>query len=81
MASDQIRARVSGVNELVDGIPILTAVKIHYALEIPAGTRETVDRALERHVAKCPTAKTLAGAVAVEWTADITESPGETGEG
>lgn len=80
LAAHQIRAEVSGVNELVDGIPILTVVKIHYTLEIPSGTREVADRALERHVAKCPTAKTLAGAVDVEWTADITEVPAETGD-
>lgn len=48
-------------------------MRVHYTLRIPAGTRETVERALSRHVDKCPTAQTLKGAVAVEWTADVTE--------
>ena len=71
--SDSIRADVEGINELVDGIPTLQTIKIHYTLSIPPGSREVVDRALSRHVVKCPTARSLDGAVAIEWTADITE--------
>ncbi len=74
----QIGATVEGYNEIVDRIPILTRIGIHYELEIPAGSRETVDRALERHVSKCPTARSLAGSVQVEWSADIREVPEET---
>lgn len=44
-----------------------------YRLRIPAGTRETVERALARHVDRCPTARTLEGAVDVTWEADISE--------
>jgi len=44
-----------------------------YRLRIPAGARETVERALARHVDKCPTARTLEGAVEVTWEADIAE--------
>jgi len=72
---DAIHADVRGTNELVDGIIKLTRVDVHYTLRIPAGTRETVDRALSRHRDKCPTAQSLAGAVVVEWTADVTEAP------
>ena len=73
LAPDQIRATVRGVNELVDGIPLLQRIHIHYDLQIPEGSRETVDRALGRHVSKCPTAKSLEGAVSVAWTADVVE--------
>jgi len=59
-----------------DRIPVLTEVRIHYSLRIPASSREIVDRALERHQSKCPTATTLQGAVHVSWTADIVEEPG-----
>jgi organic hydroperoxide reductase OsmC/OhrA len=48
-------------------------VEVRYKLRIPAGTRETVDRALAKHQAKCPTAATLRGAVEVRWTADVVE--------
>ena len=70
---DAIAADVRGVNEVRDKLPVLTRVEIHYRLRIPPGTRETVDRALGSHQAKCPTAASLAGAVAVSWTADIQE--------
>ena len=52
---------------------MLKRIHIHYTLQIPEGVRETVDRALERHVQKCPTARSLAAAVEFRWTADITE--------
>ncbi len=68
-----ITAEVTGINEVREKIPVLTEVRIHYTLRIPAGSRETVDRALSRHVEKCPTAQTLKGAVEVSWTADIQE--------
>jgi uncharacterized OsmC-like protein len=73
LSPDAIAAEVEGVNEVRDGLPVLTAIRIHYRLRIPAGTRETVDRALARHQEKCPTAATLAGAVAIDWTAEIEE--------
>jgi uncharacterized OsmC-like protein len=68
-----IVAHGEGFNELRDRIPVLTRIHVRYELRIPEGSRETVDRALSRHVDKCPTAQTLRGAVEVTWEADITE--------
>jgi uncharacterized OsmC-like protein len=51
----------------------LTSIKVHYQLTIPSGARDAVDRALSRHQEKCPTATSLAAAIAIGWTADITE--------
>jgi uncharacterized OsmC-like protein len=73
LTSDEIAASATGVNDLVDGIVRLTSITVHYRLHIPAGTRDAVDRALARHQEKCPTAISLAAAVAISWTADITE--------
>lgn len=70
---DAIGCAAEGVNEVRDGLPILTEVRVHYRLSIPAGTREVVDRALARHQDKCPTAASLKGAVAVSWTAEVLE--------
>ena len=70
---DDIVARAEGINEIRDRIPVLTRIHVNYDLRIPQGTRETVDRALARHVDKCPTAQTLVGAVEVTWTASIEE--------
>ncbi len=69
-----IECEVEGVNVVRDGLPVLAEVHVHYRLRIPAGGREVVDRALARHQEKCPTASSLKGAVAVSWTADITEA-------
>jgi uncharacterized OsmC-like protein len=71
---NDIRATAAGHNELRDGIIALTRIDVHYTLRIPAGTRETVERALARHRDRCPTARSLEGAVAVAWTADIREA-------
>lgn len=68
-----MEVRAEGINEVRDRIPVLTRIHVHYALRIPPGTRETVDRALSRHVEKCPTAASLQGAVDVTWSADIEE--------
>jgi uncharacterized OsmC-like protein len=74
MAPDAIDARAEGVNELVDKIVVLTRIHVHYTLRLPPGApRDKVDRALETHVSKCPTAKSLEGAVEVTWTADVIE--------
>ena len=73
MAGDAISASAEGFNEIVEKIPTLTRIHVRYSLRLPAGTpRDKVDRALETHVSKCPTAQSLKGAVAIEWAADIT---------
>jgi hypothetical protein len=73
LAPDAIAAEARGVNEIRERLPVLTRIEIRYRLKIPVGARETVDRVLASHQSKCPTAATLAGAVAVSWTADIEE--------
>jgi organic hydroperoxide reductase OsmC/OhrA len=73
LAGDAIETRAEGVNEIRDGLPVLMAVRVHYRLRIPAGTREAVDRALARHLERCPTASSLKGAIDVTWTAEIEE--------
>lgn len=59
-----------------DRMPVLTEIRVHYSIQIPEGTREVVDKALARHVDKCPTAQSLKDAVEFSWTAEIEESEG-----
>jgi uncharacterized OsmC-like protein len=73
---EDIVAEVEGINRIVDGVPVLTEIAVHYTLRIPLGTRETVERALERHQSKCPTAQSLREAIEVRWTADVQEKVG-----
>ncbi len=70
---DAIVAEVEGINEMRERLPVLAAIHVRYRLWIPAGCRDTVDRVLERHASKCPTAASLAGAVEISWEAEITE--------
>lgn len=74
MAPDAISVRAEGTNVVVDRIPVLTGIHVHYTLRLPSGAaRDKVHRALDTHVSKCPTARSLEGAVAVTWSADVTE--------
>ena len=74
MANHAISVRAEGVNEVVDRMVVLTKIHAHYTIRLPAGAvRDTVDRALATHVGKCPTARSLEGAVAITWSADVTE--------
>ncbi len=74
MANDAISVEAEGVNEVVDRIVVLTKIHAHYTIRLPEGApRDKVDRALATHVAKCPTAQSLKGAVEVTWSADVTE--------
>ncbi len=74
MAPDAIRVTAEGINEVRDKVPVLTAIRLHYTLRVPNDVREKVDRALETHQAKCPTAQSLAAAVDITWTVDIEEA-------
>ena len=76
LSPDDLTAEVEGINEIVDGLPVLTRITVRYRLRIPAAAREKVDRALARHAAKCPTAASLAGAVEIDWEAEIEEVEG-----
>lgn len=71
LSPGDITATVEGINEIVNRLPILTRIRITYHLRIPREARDRVDRALETHAAKCPTAASLGAAVRVEWEAEI----------
>lgn len=74
-ASDAISAEAEGVNEVVDRVVVLTRIDVRYKLRVPPGApREKIDRALASHVAKCPTARSLEGAVKIGWSAEIVEA-------
>ena len=74
MPGDAISATAEGFNEMVGKLILLRRIHVRYELTVPAGSREKVDRALASHVAKCPTAQSLAGAVEITWEASIREA-------
>lgn len=80
LSADAVSAEVEGFNELVDGVPVLTRLEIRYRLQVPSGSEPTVERALERHQSKCPSAQSLKDCVDIEWTAHIEEVDEEADE-
>lgn len=75
MADDAISVEAEGVNEVVDRVVVLTRIDVRYTIRVPTGApREKIDRALATHVAKCPTARSLEGAVQIGWSAKIVEA-------
>lgn len=71
LGPDAVTATAEGVNEIRDGIAVLTRIHVRYSLTLPPDAPEDkVDRALATHVSKCPTAQSLKGAVAVTWEVD-----------
>ena len=76
LAAEDLQATVEGDNDVVNGLPQLSRIRIHYWMCIPAGTRETAEKALARHQDRCPTAAWRKGKVEVSWTAEIEEKTG-----
>jgi uncharacterized OsmC-like protein len=72
MSADAISCTAEGTNVVEDRIVLLRSIHVHYVLEPSQDAEQAkVERALETHVDKCPTARSLRGAVDVTWSADL----------
>ena len=69
----KLAARVEGDIEAVDRVLRITAIRVHYELKIPKGTREAAERAIATHEQKCPAAMSVRGCIAIAISADIEE--------
>jgi len=69
-----LSCEVDGIHEIRERLPVLKEIHVRYRLRIPAGCRETVDRALAKHQERCPTAASLKGCIDVHWSAEIEEA-------
>ena len=77
MANDAISCTAEGTNEVVDRIIVLTKIHVHYTLRLSADApQDRVDRALETHASKCPTAQSIKDSVEITWSADVTIGDG-----
>ena len=59
--------------EEVDGKMILTGIKLHYRMKVPAGKRAAVERALEHHEGLCAASESVRRGIKVEWESEIQE--------
>lgn len=64
---------VEGYIENVEGMPLITKIKIHYTVKIPKGSKEKAERALEIHDRGCPASQSVQRGIKVEHTAEFEE--------
>ena len=72
-APDNLVSTVEGVIEDVDGMALITKIKVHYKVRIPKGKREEADRALSVHDLGCPASQSVQRGIIVEHTAEFIE--------
>ena len=70
---DNLVGYVEGIIEDVDGMALITKIKINYKVHIPKGKREEAERALKVHDLGCPASQSVQRGIIVEHTADFEE--------
>ncbi len=70
---DNLEARVEGIIEDVDGMAIITTIKVHYKARIPKGKLEEAERALKVHDLGCPASQSVQRGIKIELTAEFEE--------
>ena len=72
-APDNLVSTVEGIIEDVDGMALITKIKVHYKVRIPKGKREEAERALSVHDLGCPASQSVQRGIIVEHTAEFIE--------
>ena len=70
---DNLVAEVEGIIENVDGMALVTKIKVKYKCRIPKGKREDAERALAVHEKGCPASQSVQRGIEVEYTAEFEE--------
>ena len=74
VGADKLGADVEATVEVIDGMPLITKIKVHYRLKVPKGKREEALRAVHIHEAQCPTSQSIRRGIAIEFDGDVVES-------
>ena len=72
-SANNLVAQVEGDIEDVEGVMKITKIRLHYHFQIPAGSREKVDRLLATYAEKCPAYQSVKGCIDCGWDAQIEE--------
>ena len=67
-AAGKLSANVEGDISDVDGVLRITAIRLHYRLQVPAGVEDKVRRALETYADKCPAYVSVKDGIQCSWT-------------
>ena len=70
---DNLVGHVEGYIENVEGMPLITKIKINYTVKIPKGTKEDAERALKVHDKGCPASQSVQRGIIVEHSAEFEE--------
>tara|TARA_Y100000588_G_scaffold124122_1_gene136017 strand:+ start:13958 stop:14197 length:240 start_codon:yes stop_codon:yes gene_type:complete len=70
---EKIWSEVEGDIENVDGVIRIVRIRVKYYLKIPKGTREAANRALDKHMSKCPAAMSVKDSIEINISAEIEE--------
>ena len=70
---DNLESTVEGIIEDVNGMALITKIKVHYKARIPKGKREEAERALSVHDLGCPASQSVQRGITVEHTAEFIE--------
>jgi organic hydroperoxide reductase OsmC/OhrA len=70
---DRLSSDVEGIIENVDGKPLITKIRVHYAVKVPKGKREDALHAIDVHVKGCPAAQSVQRGIAIEWDGVVEE--------
>src|ERR1700686_4302186 len=70
---EKLQVEAEGRIEEVDGKMILTGIKLHYRMKVPASKRAAVERALEHHEGLCAASESVRRGIKIEWESEIVE--------
>jgi organic hydroperoxide reductase OsmC/OhrA len=72
-SADNLVAQVEGDIEDVDGVLRITKIRLQYRFQVPAGSREKVDRLLASYAEQCPAYQSVKGCIECSWDAEVEE--------
>ena len=72
-SADNLVAQVEGDIEDVGGVMRITRIRLRYRFQVPAGSREKVDRLLASYAEQCPAYQSVKGCIDCTWDAEIVE--------
>lgn len=70
---DNLVADVEGIIEEVEGVPLITTIRVRYRCKIPKGKRPEAERALNVHEKGCPASQSVRRGINVEYSAEFEE--------
>ena len=72
-SAENLVAQVEGDIEDVGGVLRITKIRLHYRFQVPAGSREKVDRVLASYAERCPAYQSVKGCIECSWDAEVEE--------